>query len=63
MAYKGVHVTVRKSVFDKVTWLDWSELHEGLAEDCQFNMECLYNFRQSVIINLALSQYRIGHKP
>ena len=56
------HVTVRNTVFDQVGWLGLSDLHEGFAEDYQFNMECLYTFRQSVIINLPLTQYRVGHK-
>ena len=57
------HVTVRRSVFEKVRWKDWNELRLGSGEDYEFNIECLFHFRKSAIIDLPLSQYRVGHKP
>ncbi len=57
------HVTVRKTVFGIVKWKDWNELRLGSGEDYEFNIECLFHFRKSLILNLPLSQYRVGHKP
>ncbi|MCY6380962.1 glycosyltransferase family 2 protein [Hoeflea prorocentri] len=64
--YIGIHsghVTVRKNVFEKVQWKDWGELCFGSAEDFEFDIECLFHYRQSIVIDLPLSQYRKGHKP
>lgn len=48
---------IRREVLEKVRWKDWGELAFGIAEDYEFNMECAYVWRKSMIVDIPLIRY------
>ncbi|MFS2013763.1 glycosyltransferase [Azospirillum sp. CT11-132] len=48
---------IRREVLEKVRWKDWGELAFGIAEDYEFDMECVYFWRKSMIVDIPLIRY------
>ncbi len=58
----GFHITagmpcVRREVLDEVRWKHPSEFTLGRSEDYEFNMECLFRFRKTMLVNADLVKY------
>lgn len=52
------HPTVRRAVLEKVGWHDWHDLPVGVADDYDFDMQCLYLYNKSIILDLPLANAR-----
>ncbi|KAA0571758.1 hypothetical protein FZ983_32990 [Azospirillum sp. B21] len=48
---------IRREVLKQMRWKDWAELAFGIAEDYEFNMECAYVWRKSMIVDIPLIRY------
>jgi hypothetical protein len=60
MAHEGTHsgaVSIRRKVLDKVKWKISNEFQLSIAEDYEFNMETLFKFNKSMIIDCGLYKY------
>jgi hypothetical protein len=58
--HDGVHsgaVSIKKEVLNKVRWKIYHDFQLGIAEDYEFNMEVLFNFNKSMIIDCGLYQF------